>query len=100
MLADRGSDLFVGRSLDASPVPAGAALVSSETARAAVRTDIAAQMFAMNIQTWKDNAYVQANCAPADIEKLQDTLTDLAATPTGQADIEWSLRQLAYERET
>ena len=100
MLADRGSDLFVGRSLDATPAPQSAALVSSETARAAVRTDIAAQMFAMNIRTWKHNAYVQANCAPADIEKLQDTLTDLAAAPTRQAGIEWSLRQLAYERET
>ncbi len=99
MLADAGHNLNIGPKLDAIASPAGLVRLSSRIARPVVTNDLAAKMFSMNIQTWKQNAFVQKNYSPEMIGKLQDELTDLAAKPTNETDIQWRLRQIAYERE-
>jgi hypothetical protein len=55
-------------------------------------------MFSMNIQRWKHHDLIRDNYSPATILQLEQALSDLAATPTGRAGIEWKLRQIVYER--
>ena len=99
MLVHGGFELYVGPKLDATPIPHGGALCLNRVARVPVTNNAAAKMFSMNIQTWKHNAFVRENYSAASIRELEEALRDLAATPTEQKDIEWSLRQLVYERE-
>lgn len=99
MLTDGGHDLYVGPRIDTAGTPAGAVRRSSRVVRLPVTNDVAAKMFSMNIRTWKDNAFVRQHCSPASIRKLEERLTQLAATPTRKKGIEWRLRQLVYERE-
>ena len=99
MLSAAGHDLYVGPKLDATPSPAGLVRLASRVACIAVTNDQAAKMFSMNIQTWKHNNFVRNNYSPAAIQKLQDSLTELAARPTKQTGIKWKLRQLVFERE-
>lgn len=100
MLADAGHDLYVGPKLDAMATSDAIVRRSNQVACVAVTNSQAARMFSMNIQTWKDNAFVQQNYSPASIRKLEQELSDLAAKPTSEIGIEWHLRQLVYERES
>ncbi len=100
MLADGGHDLYVGPKLDAMPTPAGLARLSSRVASVTPTDDVSTRMFSVNIRTWKHNAFVKANYPAEAIRKLEESLTDLAATSTDAKSIEWRLRQLVYERET
>ena len=52
----------------------------------------------MNLQTWKHSDFVQGNVSAAAIGQLQQALSDLATTPTGESGIQWRLRQIVYER--
>ena len=99
MLADDGYDLYVGQKLDASPTPNGLLMRSSRTLCLPVTSQAAARMFSMNIQTWKNNAFVRQNYSLTAIQKLEQDLLGLTATPTNDIGVEWTLRQLVYERE-
>jgi SAM-dependent methyltransferase len=100
MLTDGGGELYLGPPLGAMSDPPGLVRRSIRLAPSPVTTDLAAKMFSMNIQTWKHNAFVKENYSRESIERLEQALTDLAATPTNDKSIEWRLRQIAYERET
>ena len=99
MLADSGYDLCVGKTLQAMPTPAGVVLRESRQAIVPMANDLAAELFSMNIQTWKHNDFVQRNCSPESIQVLETDLAELAAMPTSECGIAWELRQLVYERE-
>ena len=99
MLTAAGSNLYVGGRLSAMPAPPGLKRPVNKVARLAVPNDLAATMFAMNIQTWKHNEFVRNNYQPEAIRLLEEKLNQLAATPTNETGIEWRLRQLVYERE-
>jgi trans-aconitate 2-methyltransferase len=58
----------------------------------------AAKMFSMNIPAWKNQPYIQNPYSPGEIEQLEHDLQDLAETSTGEGEITWGMRQLAYER--
>ncbi|MHC4716292.1 MAG: class I SAM-dependent methyltransferase [Planctomycetota bacterium] len=97
MLSDGGSDLYVGRRLAAMDAPGGASKPFSRVAPLTVTNRLAAQMFVMNFRTWRHNAFVKANYPPAAIGDLERRLGALAAAPTNRTDIEWRLRQVAFE---
>ena len=99
MLTDAGHDLYVGPRLDAMPTPAGLTQRLSRVASVPVTNDLAARMFSMNINTWKHNEFVQQNCSPASIRRLEENLREIAAKPTDEVGIQWRMRQLVYERE-
>lgn len=58
----------------------------------------AATMFMLNLKAWKDHPFVQSNWAGSTTDRLEADLRALAAAPTPDAEIEWGLRQLVFER--
>jgi len=98
MLANDGQTLCVGGALTTMAPPAGTVRVASDIGCVPATTDAAARLFAMNIRTWRHNAFVQATCATAEIDDLQRRLDELAAQPTDRREIEWRLRQLVLQR--
>ena len=99
MLAHAGHDLYVGRTLNAIHTVDLFSRLQSRLARVSVTTQVAARMFSMNIQTWKDNAFVRQNYSAASIRQLKEALLRLADKPGSDKGIEWNLRQLLYQRE-
>jgi SAM-dependent methyltransferase len=57
-----------------------------------------AKMFSMNIPAWKNQPYIQNHYSLDEIERLEHDLQELAETSTGEGEITWGMRQLAYER--
>ena len=97
-LAAQGLELYIGRRLHAMPDGGGLARRSSKIGRLPVRTDLAARMFSMNIQTWKHSRFVQENFSAQTIRGIEDGLAELSAAPTDENGIEWRLRQMVFER--
>ena len=71
---------------------------SSVVRRYPVATADAAAMYAMNLATWRHDPFVVKNYDPATIDELAAGLADLTASTT-TGEIEWGLRQVAYQRE-
>jgi trans-aconitate 2-methyltransferase len=65
--------------------------------RYGVATADAARMYAMNLTTWRHNSFVVDNYDAAIIDDLATGLAELT-TSTATGEIEWGLRQVAYER--
>jgi len=98
-LGSRGHDLYVGKRLAGVPMPDMASMIETSTDHVPMTNDRVAEMFSMNIETWKSDAFVTENCSAQSIRRLQDALTDLAATPTDERGIEWELRRLVVTHE-
>lgn len=58
----------------------------------------AATMFYMNIQTWKQHPFVRRNYSTSEISQLEADLRGLTEESSSRSEIEWGLRQIAYER--
>jgi hypothetical protein len=55
-------------------------------------------MFALNFQIWQQHPFVQATFAAAQIQQIERGLQALMTEPQDGIEIEWGMRQLAYER--
>jgi hypothetical protein len=99
MLAAGGHDLYVGRRLAAMPVPDRHVKLTDRSVALSLTDDLAARMFWLNIQTWRHNAYVQANYSSRLIQGMTASLAEIAAAPSDEQGIAWQLRQLVFEHE-
>jgi SAM-dependent methyltransferase len=97
MMASRGGDLFTGRRL-ADPRPFDEeGSVHSQRATIAPPSSVVAQMFRMNLETWRADPWVTGNVGPADLEHLDRALSRLS-TAQRVGEIVWTHRQLVYVR--
>jgi len=98
MLSGSGHSLYIGPRLAGMAEPKMCAKLSDRVALVPIADDLAAKMFSMNIQTWRHNAFVRENYSSASVQRLAETLAELAADPTGEEGSEWRMRQLVFER--
>ena len=98
MLTEAGHTLYVGPRLARIGEPDMCVKLSDRIAVVPIATGLVANMFAMNIQTWRHSAFVLENHSSASVQRLEERLADLAADPTGEEGSEWRMRQLVFER--
>ena len=98
MLEQQANQLYIGPLLDTMPVNKKLRRHMSRVSRLPVSTKQAATMFSMNIPSWKNQPFIQEHYAPGMIEQLEQDLRELAEHSTSEGEIEWGMRQIAYER--
>ena len=98
MLADQGSVLCIGPALEAFKSSSALTRRYSGVRPLRVNNGRAARMFHMDIQTWKRRPYVQANIPPEEVAALEEGLRRIAESGQARWDIEWGLRQIAFQR--
>jgi len=98
MMAHQENMLYIGSLLDQQRNVHGLIRRMSRVYRLPVSTKQAATMFYLNIQTWKDQPFVQQHFAADVIENMEQELQELSENSTSEGEIEWSMRQIAYER--
>ncbi len=62
-----------------------------------VSTRQAATMFSLNIPAWQRQPFIQEHYKPDEIGQLEYALCELAEHATAENEIEWGMRQVAYE---
>lgn len=98
LLRQQANCLDIGRMLDALPVPPLLRKRASQVRQTLVPASQAATMFALNFQTWQQHPFVQSTFAVALIRQIEQDLQALMTEPQDGIEIEWGMRQLAYER--
>lgn len=98
MLASQSSQLYVGSALNEIPDTALLVRRGSDIGLPSVNSQDAAAMFFLNIQTWKQNRFIQAHYSTEEIAQLEGDLEALTRRPGSTTEIEWGLRQLVFER--
>jgi SAM-dependent methyltransferase len=98
MLADNDSNLYVGEALDRIETGCAFQRRSSQVRGFPVPSHRAAQMFSMNIQSWKHQPFVRANYSAEDISRLEQGLAEMASEASAAAHIEWGFRHMVLER--
>jgi hypothetical protein len=93
MIRARDGDLYLGPRLDVL-TPPGTTRLSSEVVTLAVAPVQAAQLFCMNLQTWRTNGFIRATVPAARLDALDRRLREHADATT----ITWGLRQVAFTR--
>jgi len=97
MLEQQRNQLYIGPLLDAMQPGGYLRCCMSRVYRLPVTTKQAATMFSLNIQTWKGQPFIQQHYAAGTIEQLEEDLRELAETSTSEGEIEWGMRQIAYD---
>jgi trans-aconitate 2-methyltransferase len=95
MLARQANNLYIGPSLEALTKNSSLQTRSSRVQIVKVTTAQAAMMFWMNIQSWKQQPFIQKHYPPDLINNMEEDLRILAHTSNRGDEIEWGLRQLA-----
>ena len=98
MLGSQGSELYAGRVLDRIADTDRLQRRSSVLRRYPVSTHDAATLFTLNIGTWKSQPFIDAHYDADEIHALEKQLKSLIDTDPSVSDIEWGLRQIAFER--
>jgi hypothetical protein len=98
MLASQSTQLYLGPTLDAWQPGHSLRRHFSQVERLPVLNQQAATLFHLNIQSWKHNAFIKANYPASEIDRLEIQLADLADFKSELSQIEWGLRQIAFER--
>jgi SAM-dependent methyltransferase len=98
MLASRGARLYVGPVIDRVPETDRLKRQSSRIRPHRLPTHRAAAMFYMNIQTWKRDPFVTENYSTETMDGLEHDLQRLASRTGDAIEIEWGLRQVAFEK--
>jgi SAM-dependent methyltransferase len=89
MVASRGATISCGPQITAA-LSGDAAVVHDEVVEHAVAPADAAAMFAMNLQTWRTDAWVRAHIEAGELDALAAAL----ACPDERGAITWHLRQV------
>lgn len=98
MLEQQANRLYVGSLLDKLQMGNGLRRRVSRVYHLPVSTVQAATLFYLNIQSWKNQPFIQGHYSASMIEQLEYDLRELVETSTSEGEIEWGLRQLAYDR--
>ena len=98
MLEHQANQLYIGPLLGKLQIGNGLRRRVSHVYHLPVSTAQAATLFYLNIQTWKNQPFIQGHYPVSMIEQLEDDLRELVETSTSEGEIEWGLRQLAYDR--
>jgi len=98
MLAYQANQLYIGPLLDQQQMRNGTRRHMSRIFHLPVSTAMAATMFSMNIASWKNQPFIQEHYPVVMIDQLEADLGELATTSIKTDEIEWSTRQIAYER--
>lgn len=98
MLEQQRNQLYIGPLLEDMPVSGALSRRLNRVYRLPVSTKQAATMFSLNIPSWKNQPFVQQRYGTAVITQLEEELRALAETSTSAGEIEWGMRQIAYER--
>jgi trans-aconitate 2-methyltransferase len=98
MLEHQANQLYIGPLLDKLQIGNGLRRRVSRVYHLPVSTVQAATLFYLNIHSWKNQPFIQEHYAASMIEQLEDDLRELVETSTSESEIEWGLRQLAYDR--
>ncbi|GCE31890.1 hypothetical protein KDA_73740 [Dictyobacter alpinus] len=98
MLEQQQNQLYIGSTLDTQRVSSDLQRHISRVYSLPVSTAQAATMFFLNIQSWKNSPFIQEQYSANMIDQMERDLQELAATATNTNEIEWGMRQIAYER--
>ena len=98
MLGQQANQLYIGPLLDQQQPGGPLKRRLSRVYHLSVSTRQAATMFSLNIPAWKRQPFIQEHYAASAIEQIEQELRDLAEHSTGEGEITWGMRQVAYER--
>jgi trans-aconitate methyltransferase len=98
LMEQRGNNLYIGAMLDSMPDSALLRRHSSRATRVQVSNRDAAAMFRLNLQTWAQDALLLTRFKASDMHNLGNALGELAAGIGITSEIEWTLRQIVFER--
>jgi len=98
LLAHQGGRLYIGPALNRLPEPEGLHRELSRVTPLPVSTAKAATMFSMNLQAWKNEAFVRARFGDPTIASIETRLRELTEIDARRSDIEWGMRQILYRR--
>jgi SAM-dependent methyltransferase len=94
MQAARGQRTYVGRDL-AALAPAETFVVErADTVPVTLPAPVAARLHALNFRTWRQNPFVVANVAAAELDRLGDALEALASGARAAAPVRWKMAQV------
>lgn len=99
LLADQSTQLCVGPTLEKMDISDGLEKVTSSVARIGVSNLQAATMFTLNIQSWKNKPFIQANYGEQEIGALERELEAIASGGGGTTQIEWGFRQIVLQKD-
>ena len=98
LLEQQANQLYIGPLLDKLQMGNGLRRCVSRVYHLPVSTMQAATLFYLNIHSWKNQPFIQGHYAAGMIEQLEYDLREPVETSTSEGEIEWGLRQLAYDR--
>jgi trans-aconitate 2-methyltransferase len=97
LLEARGSSLAAGPIADKFDGGPGGRKRTSVVRVHAVAGALAAELFALNFATWREEPFVRDSQSRADLDDLDTELRELAHGPS-RATISWGMRQITFER--
>jgi trans-aconitate 2-methyltransferase len=98
MLESQSNTLYAGPLIAELDTPQGLQNVASEVRRVAVLTSDAAGLFRLNLQVWKEHAFIRENYSEKTIRDLESALEAIARERGTASDIEWRMRQVIFQR--
>lgn len=97
LLESRGADLYIGQRLARLPAFESVERVLNRKTSFHVPLSLAARMFSMNIETWRDDTFVIASYSRDHVDRLSNDLRDLM-TSDEQGSLDWIFREMALQR--
>jgi trans-aconitate 2-methyltransferase len=97
LLAARGSTLAAGPIIDRFDGGPHARKRTSEVRLHPVPVKVAAELFALNLVTWRDEPYVRDHHSQTDLDDLDAQLGELVGR-SGEDMVIWGMRQTTFER--
>ncbi len=98
MLNSNKNLLYVGKLLDDSCYEPEFSEKFSEIRKVSAAVKDAAEIFLLNIPSWKNNGFVRENYADNEIKEIEDEISKLLSTGERENNrrlIEWGIRQIA-----
>jgi trans-aconitate 2-methyltransferase len=98
MLQSQSNTLYAGTFIAEPDRTQGLQNVSSEVRRVAVINSDAAGLFRLNLQVWKERAFIRETYSEKTIRDLDSALEAIARQRGRESDIEWRMRQVIFRR--
>lgn len=100
MLAEEGQVLHVGAELDAMPEWGPLAKASSELVPISIAADISAELFASNLKSWRQQAFIQRNYNSSTIDHLERELLEIARHDSNGTTVVFGRRRIVFTRDS
>jgi len=97
MLADTGRQLYLGPQLDSLEFSDSLRKIHSDLKRVRVSTRDAARMFAMNLEIWRHQAYIERNHTAEEMNRLAADLRVLVDDDSPKHSISFGLRRILLQ---